>query len=259
MRQTAFTTWPLSGHGDTHWRSRPFGETLVDLEVDLQAAAPFATTDILCGCLLMDGNPLTRDEVWSWTINRRLQGLLAVTEATRGDLMILTAHCQEQDCMQPMDLPLRIRDFLQTEDPLQVVVQTEGDIPVEIRLPTGNDQRVWLQNQVGPDQMLEGLIREPSSVILSAEWFETFETALMEADPLTTLEIETLCPECGATNHLPVDLEQECLNGLAAEQPRLFDEIHQLASAYHWSEVEILAIPAVRRRLYLDRVMETWQ
>ncbi|MES9852176.1 MAG: hypothetical protein ABW170_10125 [Candidatus Thiodiazotropha sp. L084R] len=260
MGQTAYTRWPLPGHADAHWWSRPYGETLEDLEVDLQGTAPFVTTDILCGCLCTDDKPLTRDEVWSWTVNRRLQGLLAVTLATRGELLILTAHCQQQACSQPMDLPLRIRDFLQSDDPLQVDVQSEGDQAVEIRLPTGNDQRAWLQEgHFSPDQMLERLIREPLNTTLSAEWFENIEAALMVADPLTILEIETLCPECGATNHLPVDLEHECLNSLAAEQPRLFDEIHQLASAYHWSEAEILAIPVERRRHYLRRVMEAWQ
>jgi hypothetical protein len=34
----------------------------------------------------------------------------------------------------------------------------------------------------------------------------------------------------------------------------LYDEVHTLAWHYHWSEAEILALPRVRRQLYLSRV-----
>ena len=41
---------------------------------------------------------------------------------------------------------------------------------------------------------------------------------------------------------------------LGAADGGLFLDIHILASVYHWSEREILAMPRERRRLYLSLV-----
>ena len=35
---------------------------------------------------------------------------------------------------------------------------------------------------------------------------------------------------------------------------QLLDEVHQLATAYGWTEAEILALSDTRRAAYLDRV-----
>jgi len=55
------------------------------------------------------------------------------------------------------------------------------------------------------------------------------------------------CPACGASNEIAVDPYLV----LAASPEELFVEVHLLASAYHWSEAEILALPRARRQLYL--------
>jgi hypothetical protein len=264
MRQVALNHWPVPGYKDAHWQARPFGESLEDLAVDLELAAPFATTQVLCACLTMAASPVCEDEIWSWTINRRLQGLLAVTQATTGNLLILTVACQAQACSELMDLPLRLRDYLRREDPLRLDVQGDEKQGIEIRLPTGKDQRRWLASGTAPDQMRQCLVTQSSGAPLTSKWLETIDTALTEADPLTALEVEAVCPNCGVTNRIPVDLEQQCLRMLSYQQPRLMDEIHQLALAYHWTEAEILAIPASRRRHYLDRLErnrggEGWQ
>lgn len=259
MGQMDFATWPVPGEPGAHWRARPFGQTLEDLRVDMRGAAPFATTAVLSACLTTADEPVRETEAWSWTVNRRLQGLLAITLATRGDVWTLTGQCQAPECSELMDLPLRLGDFLRIEDPLRVGVPIAGEGAVELRTPTGDDQRAWLQAEAGPDHMLDRLLTDAPTAPLAPEAVETIDAALAETDPLTALEIETVCPECGAANRIPMDLERQCLHFLTAEQPRLLDDIHRLALAYHWSEAEILAIPAARRRQYLDRLNEVWQ
>jgi hypothetical protein len=49
----------------------------------------------------------------------------------------------------------------------------------------------------------------------------------------------------------PVDLVWREFAALAR---RLEDEVHVLASAYGWTESEILALPDSRRRRYVDRI-----
>ncbi|MEQ1895103.1 MAG: hypothetical protein ABL998_21395, partial [Planctomycetota bacterium] len=41
----------------------------------------------------------------------------------------------------------------------------------------------------------------------------------------------------------------------AAARRALQEELHVLASTYHWSEAEILALPSDRRRRYVARIL----
>src|SRR5262245_33817768 len=109
----------IPGKTHAYWRARAFGQALADLDLDLTGAPPpMATTGVLAACLSVDGADLAEPGVWAWTINRRLQGLIAVTIATRGAAFISTIRCQT--CAAPMDLPLRLDAFLREEDPPSV-------------------------------------------------------------------------------------------------------------------------------------------
>ena len=243
--------WPIPGRPHACWHARAFGQALADLDLDLTGAPPpMATAGVLAACLSGDGADLAEPDVWAWTINRRLQGLIAVTIATRGAAFSSTIRCQA--CAAPMDLPLRLDAFRREDDPPSVACALDGEMH-DIAVPTGADQRAWLQ--VGADGTAAMLARLlPQGAAASPERLAVVETALAAADPLTVLTVETRCPECGAENAMELDLEATCLALLTAEQPRLIDDIHALARAYHWTEAEVLAVPPRRRRQYLDRI-----
>lgn len=252
---------PNVGTAGTQWQVRPFGQMLNDINIDpLERPRPIAVARILDACLSATGNAPSQAELMTWPVSRRLQGLLAITIATRGDRWTMTANCDVPACGAPMDLPLNLNAFRREVDQ----EKTSCDLPdgrrLEITVPTGADQLTWLAaGDIGPGAILHRLVAVPDDAIeISAAALEAIEEALEEADPLTTLEIETVCPECGAENSIPLDLEGGCLNLLAAERPRLVDDIHVLATAYHWSEAEILAIPPTRRRQYLARIDRMW-
>ena len=69
------------------------------------------------------------------------------------------------------------------------------------------------------------------------------------------LELGTSCTGCGAAMVLPFDIAVFLDGEMGARASRLLDEVHLLASSYHWSESEILALPASRRQDYLKRVL----
>jgi hypothetical protein len=76
--------------------------------------------------------------------------------------------------------------------------------------------------------------------------------AVARLDPNAECRIETACPGCGAPALLPVD----ALALLTASLGDLLAEVDRLASAYGWSEADILALPRRRRQRYLALVAE---
>ena len=252
---------PVGPTAMTHWQVRAFGQALGDIEIDpLGTPRPLAAARVLATCLDAEGRQLEQDELMAWTVSRRLQALLAVTIATRGDRWVLTAHCGTPDCGAPMDLPLSLVGFSREADPTDITCTLPDGRSLDVAVPTGKDQLAWLASgDAGPGAIVDRLVTLPPDVAdIAPDWLDAIEAALEQADPLTTLEIETACPECGAETSVPLDLEARCLALLAAERPRLLDDIHALATTYHWSEGEIMAIPPDRRQQYLARIDRMW-
>ena len=238
--------------------ARAFGRRLEDLALDFRAPPPVQASAVLAHCVAAN------DDVWGWDLARRLQALLAVTVATRGARYVVTAHCNAGDCGEPMDLPLDLRDFAAPAASPAIECRPADGPLLTLRLPRGDDQRRWLAGiddpSAGAPVMAADLVERVDGVPTPAGWqpepgwLADIEQALEQADPLTALVLETACPSCGEAVRVALDLESHLLALLAGEQPRLLEEIHRLASAYHWSEADIVALPATRRRAYLDRL-----
>ena len=62
------------------------------------------------------------------------------------------------------------------------------------------------------------------------------------------------CGECGHRWVAPVDIAGVLLRDVDAWARRYLDEVHRIASAYHWSERDILALSAARRQFYLEAI-----
>ena len=79
---------------------------------------------------------------------------------------------------------------------------------------------------------------------------EAIDEALDTASPSVCDQLLVTCPECDCSQR--AELDHYTLSGI---NERLFyDEIHTLASHYHWSEEAILNLPRKRRRLYLSLI-----
>lgn len=100
---------------------------------------------------------------------------------------------------------------------------------------------------VDPPADAEALCADPA-------WQAAFGAALADELPLADPQIGLHCPACGAGWEESFDAGRFLHADLEAAAGRLLDEVHQLALAYHWSERDILALPAARRRDYLQRL-----
>jgi hypothetical protein len=75
--------------------------------------------------------------------------------------------------------------------------------------------------------------------------------ALEALDPAADTLLEAACPHCGAAQALRLDPAAFVWEELAARAPRILRDVAELARIYHWSERDILAMPASRRAFYL--------
>jgi hypothetical protein len=82
------------------------------------------------------------------------------------------------------------------------------------------------------------------------------ETRLAEADPAGDLKIALRCPGCDHNWEVLFDITAFLWDEISSRAQRLLRETHLLASAYGWSEAEILALSDFRRRCYLEMLGE---
>lgn len=80
------------------------------------------------------------------------------------------------------------------------------------------------------------------------------EAALEAADPLAHVEVDLVCEHCSHRHTRALDIAACLWDDVQAQGERVLAEVDALASAYGWTEGEILSMPTTRRRLYLERL-----
>ena len=76
--------------------------------------------------------------------------------------------------------------------------------------------------------------------------------ALQEDDPLLNIQLALKCADCGELWRSTLDVLAFLWQEIDQWGQRMLRTIHKLASAYGWSESEILALSAWRRNRYLE-------
>ncbi|MBI2203113.1 MAG: phage baseplate protein [Candidatus Rokubacteria bacterium] len=74
---------------------------------------------------------------------------------------------------------------------------------------------------------------------------------MAEADPAGDVELALVCPGCGGRWHVVFDAGAFLWSEIDAWALRTIDDVHVLATAYGWSEADVLALGPRRRRQYL--------
>jgi hypothetical protein len=101
----------------------------------------------------------------------------------------------------------------------------------------------------------EAAARALAARIGAAELYDTAPDELgaqIEAlDPAADIWLSAPCPECGARTDLAIDPVYFLALELRARRDTLLRDVATLARAFHWSEADILALPATRRAFYL--------
>jgi len=261
----------------TGYLIRPFGQDAADIDVDFQQPCrPLLVTQVLQYCTQKeDGEEITEGFFQDLPVGERIKALLAIDAlTTRGTTespgLLLRLHCQEETCNELIEIEITKEEILaaQSKEP----GNDTGIYPIPIngkeyffRKPTGRDQLEWLKSTFTDERTAaETIIRtlwvpsdenksepEPS---FTGEGVEAVNDRMRNIDPLVHFELTVHCPVCNHENHYVPDLECLLIQKLHKVQLDLLQTIHRLASHYHWSEQQILAISPHRRAYYLTLV-----
>jgi hypothetical protein len=83
---------------------------------------------------------------------------------------------------------------------------------------------------------------------------EAVTLRMAEQDLQADTRLSLSCPGCDHRWQGLFDIVSYFWNEIQAWSARIFTEVHLLASAYGWSEAEILSLSPLRRQMYLSRV-----
>lgn len=89
---------------------------------------------------------------------------------------------------------------------------------------------------------------------LDAQALARVEAALEQLDPLADLALALQCSGCGQAAQAQLDPGRLLWDELEARAQALFHAVHSLASAYGWTEDQVLALAPARRARYLAMV-----
>jgi hypothetical protein len=184
-------------------------------------------------------------------LGTRDAALLRTRIAHFGPTLQATARCPH--CSSAMAFELPLQQLAEAAPPAAAGTQVACG-GARFRLPTSADLARALAT-AEPRLALAVALRVEGEADLDADTLAAVEAALADADPAAQIDIALRCEHCGEPFVAPFD-PAECLwLDIARRAQQTLDEVHQLATAYGWSEAEVLAVPPARRRHYLQRVV----
>ena len=251
-------------------RMRRFGGSGRDLEVAFRLARrPEIITELLALCCeAADGHTVDPDVWLQLPIGMRIEALLSLASLSDGTPFVWRLRCGSELCTgaeeenefeltldQIVSLAAEKRDF-ETE------TISIGQAEATFRRPTAFDQMQWLEQGTATETeaMLRSLMVGPplEELLETAHDAESVAAALDKAmdsfDPVLGFHVNVVCPQCGTHTDVWPDLAGAALERLSSAQRKAIEDVHHLATHYHWSESQILDLPAWRRQSYLDLI-----
>ncbi|WTJ95311.1 hypothetical protein OG607_39305 [Streptomyces sp. NBC_01537] len=198
------------------------------------------------------------DELRSVPVGERDADLYALRSRLFGERMEVRVTCES--CSEEMEFGFGTGEVIRAAAPVTGPLEIEADgWSVRFRLPTTGDlaavedaadpraalvarcvlEAVRAGKPAAPDRLPERVRR-------------LVARTAAEADPCADVTLKVECPQCGHQASAELDIVSYLWAELDAWARGILLDIHLLASAYGWSEPEILALSPLRRRYYLE-------
>ncbi|MHB8595739.1 MAG: T4 family baseplate hub assembly chaperone [Ktedonobacteraceae bacterium] len=205
------------------------------------------------------------------SVGQRDTALLAIREQVFGSSFASYAECPR--CRAALEFAFSANDIRvgaapATSDRQILTFECDGYM-IEAHLPDSADQlaivscggvasaRALLLQRCIVSVAYQGVAMEkkdrdelPENVIAA------LGEAIVECDPQAEIRLKLVCPSCDHSWFAAFDILTFLWKEITTHARRILRDVHILASAYRWSESEILALSGMRRRFYLEMVAE---
>jgi len=181
------------------------------------------------------------------TIGQRDAQLLTLREMMFGSELSSLAECPE--CGEKIELSFScsdIRAATETTTRAEFAVESNGR-EVHFRLPTSED----LLAIKSSEQLLQRCALNGDNHITEDLVYAAGE-AMSTADPMADVHARMNCSNCTHAWEAPFDILAFLWREISASARMLLHAVHTLASAYGWTEKDILALSPARRGIYLE-------
>lgn len=203
--------------------------------------------------------PETREEsVADWPLGRRNRALAQLHCACFGPSLRGWAACRQ--CGEKLEFDVDGHALVETG----AGDDGTGTVTIEscvFRLPTSRDLArlaAAADTSSAAARLLDLCLVEDDSAEKPDGWsqhdVEAIGEQLAAADPLAEILLDLHCPLCGESFKEALDLSMFFWSELEGRSKRLLLDVHELASAYGWTEAEVLSLSPVRRNFYLEQV-----
>lgn len=195
------------------------------------------------------------DALAALTLGQRDSCLLTLRAQLFGNALVCIAHCPECNTRAELELQLEALRAPLGDAETRIVFENENRA-LAFRLPNSSDLlalRAQNDSAFAREYLLARCALEdfPTDA-LGFPATDFIELQMAQADPQAQIDLELVCPECEHTWLAAFDIASYLWNELEQWALRVLREVHQLASAYGWSEREILETSPLRRQVYLD-------
>ncbi|MFF4602041.1 hypothetical protein ACFY12_04670 [Streptomyces sp. NPDC001339] len=211
------------------------------------------------------------DALLSVPLGERAADLFALRRALFGERMQVTLDCADPECGAALEFELDAAELGPARPQVPeggLRVAADGWV-VRFRLPCPADLTAAAEEAAVAedarrllgarcvlsavrDDGREVTGQEDLARLLPDPVLKRFGEAAQEADPAAESALNITCPECGAATPAELDIAAYLWTELDAWARDVLLDVHLLASAYGWSEPEILALSPLRRRYYLE-------
>lgn len=200
------------------------------------------------------------EDVARFSVGERDRRLLALRVWTFGSKLASYATCS--GCQERLEWTLNAGDLQKEPVPTAVVALEADRYTIEFRVPNTLDLEALGASHdltAGQGVLLERCVvtarvdgQETSVASLPDSVVAAITKRMAEVDPQAEIDFELHCPACGDSSQILFDIESFFWTELNAWARRILHEVHLLARAYGWSEIEILNLSPWRRQCYLE-------
>lgn len=203
------------------------------------------------------GEPVTLDAVRQLSVGDRQYLMRALARHIDDAPVWITAGCGR--CAEAFDVLVAMAELPVKAAgkgyPVSCYASSLGEL--RLRVPNGEDQEAiaGLAGDAALTALAARLITDATGgpveiAALAADELPVLERVIEDMAPEVATEMLTHCPQCQTENRVPLNPYYGTQHPLEA----LFADIHVIASRYHWSEGDILALPRRRRQTYLAMI-----